>query len=175
MAADKPAAAAMKKQAVRTVSAVSSRSVEVPAPVKTVEQKQFSSGTNPISDEAIDKALPAPFNEVMKANHGHDREIYKQFSEAPSSQDWDIKMQNKLNDAILSSPYANALTIDSILCKGNICEVRVFEFKNGVWPLIMAEMKFQTWWEFGANSNYGFAMMKDSKLVTGNLALFVRE
>lgn len=134
-----------------------------------------SSSVAELSDAEIDKILPAPFNAVIKGNHGNDRDIYKKFSQASEPKDWDISMQNKLSDAILSSPYANALSIDSILCKGDICEVRIVEYKDGVWALLMAEMRMQTWWDFGANSSYGFAFVQDSKLLTGNLALFVRK
>ncbi len=111
---------------------------------------------NEISDEDIDKVIPAPFNQSLKNRHGDLREKYKDFAATNQQQDWDRNIQNKLTDAILSSPYAKFLNIESLQCKANLCEIRLYETKNGVWSLIQAEMRLQDWWDFGTSSSSGF-------------------
>lgn len=111
---------------------------------------------NEISDEEIDKLIPAPFNQSLKNNHSPLREKYKDFAATNQQQDWDRNTQNKLTDAILSNPYAKFLTIESLQCKANLCEIRLYETKNGVWSLIQSEMRLQDWWDFGTSSSSGF-------------------
>lgn len=111
---------------------------------------------NEISDEEIDKLIPTPFNQSLKNNHGKLREKYKDFAATNQQQDWDINTQNKLSDAILSNPYAKFLTIESLQCRANLCEIRLYESKNGVWSLIQSEMRLQDWWDFGTSSSSGF-------------------
>ncbi len=111
---------------------------------------------NEISDEDIDKVIPAPFNQSLKNRHGDLREKYKDFAATNQQQDWDRNIQNKLTDAILSSPYEKFLNIESLQCKANLCEIRLYETKNGVWSLIQAEMRLQDWWDFGTSSSSGF-------------------
>ena len=111
---------------------------------------------NEISDEEIDKLIPAPFNQSLKNNHSPLREKYKDFAATNQQQDWDRNTQNRLTDAILSNPYAKFLTIESLQCKANLCEIRLYETKNGVWSLIQSEMRLQDWWDFGTSSSSGF-------------------
>jgi len=111
---------------------------------------------NEITDEDIDKLIPVPFNQSLKNNHGNLREKYKDFAATNQQQDWDRNTQNKLTDAILSSPYAKFLNIESLQCKANLCEIRLYESKNGVWSLIQSEMRLQDWWDFGTSSSSGF-------------------
>lgn len=108
--------------------------------------KKFS---NDISDEDIDKVLPAPFNQALKNQHGGLRGKYKEFAESDQQSDWDKEVQYKLSDAITGSPYAKFINLESIQCKINLCEIRLYETKEGVWSLMMAEMRLQDWWSFG--------------------------
>jgi len=110
---------------------------------------------NEISDEDIDKVLPAPFNQALKNRHGDLREKYKDFAASSQPSDWDKEMQNKLSDAIFGSPYAKFINLESLQCKVNLCEIRLYETKEGVWSLIMAEMRLQDWWSFGGTSASG--------------------
>lgn len=125
-----------------------------------------------ISDEEIDKAIPAPFNQSLKNRHGDLRGKYKDFAATNQQQDWDRNIQNKLTDAILSSPYAKFLTIESLQCKANLCEIRLYETKEGAWSVIMAEMRLQEWWDFGGTSASGFGTDTPSKM--GWYVLFPR-
>lgn len=129
---------------------------------------------NDISDEEIDRVIPPPFNTQLKNSHGGTREKYKDFVAASQPQNWDVNMQNKISDSILSSPYAKFITMDSLLCKANICEIRLYETKDNVWSLILAEMALRDWWEIGNYDSYGFATELDSKQITGYYILLTR-
>jgi hypothetical protein len=111
---------------------------------------------NEISDDEIDKILPAPFNQRLKNHHGTLREKYKKYAETSQPLDWDKNMQNKLNDAIFSNPYSKFLKVKSLQCKANLCEIQVFETKSGVWSYIHSEMQLQDWWDIGGASASGF-------------------
>ncbi|MET0357711.1 MAG: hypothetical protein ABW044_13095 [Cellvibrio sp.] len=129
---------------------------------------------NDISDEEIDRVIPPPFNTQLKSSHGGTREKYKDFVAASQPQNWDTNMQNKISDSILSSPYAKFIKMDSLLCKANMCEIRLYETKDNVWSLILAEMALQDWWEIGNYDSYGFATELDSKQITGYYVLLTR-
>jgi hypothetical protein len=118
---------------------------------------------NEISDEDIDKVIPFPFNQKLKNHHGDLREKYKDFAAANQQSEWDKTMQNKLSDSISSNPYAKFLTIESLQCKMNLCEIRLYETKDGAWSLIMAEMRIQDWWDIGGSSASGFGTETPSK------------
>jgi hypothetical protein len=127
---------------------------------------------NEISDEDIDKVIPAPFNQKLKNKHGELREKYKDFAATNQQLEWDKNMQNKLSDAILGNPYSKFIILDSLQCKVNLCEIRLYETKEGAWSLIMAEMRLQEWWDFGGTSASGFGTDTPSKM--GWYALFPR-
>ena len=126
-----------------------------------------------ITDEEIDKILPPPFNQQLKNNQGDIREKYKAFANATEPQESDVDVQNKLADAISSNPYAKFLNIESLLCRENICEIRLYETKSGVWSYIQAEMHLQDWWSFGSTSASGFDT--GTPEVTGWYVLLVKK
>lgn len=150
------------------------------APQRVTDPTQAADSSNPtvkkypneISDEDIDKVLPAPFNQSLKSRHGDLREKYKNFAAANQQLDWDKNMQNKLSDAILGNPYSKFVILDSLQCKVNLCEIRLYETKEGAWSLIMAEMRLQEWWDFGGTSASGFGTDTPSKM--GWYVLFPR-
>lgn len=104
---------------------------------------------NEISPEEIDRVLPAPFNDSFKHTHGFLREKYKDFVANTQPNDWDVRMQNKITDFIFSSPYAKFLNVESLLCKSGLCEIRLFETKQGAFNMILSEMALQDWWDIG--------------------------
>lgn len=128
-----------------------------------------------ISDEEIDKVIPAPFNQQLKNTHGDLREKYKDFAEADQPQSWDLNMQHKLMDAILSNPYAKFITLESLMCKQNLCEIRLYEKKDGAWSLIQAEMSMQDWWDIGQASSNGFEISTDKNAPYGYYVLLARK
>lgn len=104
---------------------------------------------NEITPDEIDRVLPAPFNDSFKHAHGFLREKYKDFVANTQPDDWDIRMQNKITDFIFSSPYAKFLNVESLLCKSGLCEIRLFETKQGTFSMILSEMALQDWWDIG--------------------------
>lgn len=109
-----------------------------------------------ISDEEIDKILPEPFGKQLKRNHGDIREKYKNFAENTEPLDWDKNMKNKLSDAIFSNPYSKFIKVDSLDCRANLCEIRLYETKFGAWSYIQSGMVLQDWWDIGASSASSF-------------------
>jgi hypothetical protein len=133
-----------------------SSSIQSSVSDEKVVEKKSSQYPNEITDEEIDKILPPPFNQKLKNNHGYIREKYREFADATEQKEFDINIQNKLTDAISSNPYSKFLNIESLVCKANICEIRLYETKRGVWSYIQAEMHLQDWWPFGNSSASGF-------------------
>lgn len=115
-----------------------------------------------LTNEQIDKLLPAPFNQYLKGHDATMLEKYRKFSEQenPSREDTDI--QNKIADSIASNPYSKFLTIESLQCKANLCEIRLYENKLGVWSYIQSEMRLQDWWKFPSSSAQGFDVGKEN-------------
>lgn len=128
-----------------------------------------------ITDAEIDAVLPAPFNEQLKGMQGYFRDKYKEFANAERGDDWDILMKGRIEDAIYSNPYGKSLTIDSLVCKRGICEIRLYETKYGAWSLILAEMQLQTWWGFNSIHSSGFAVQFNGENVTGHYVLIDRK
>lgn len=133
----------------------------IPAPA-AADQSSGSTGQRPLTDEQIDKLVPPPFNKFLKGHDAALLEKYRKFSaqENPSSQDGDIL--NKISDAIASNPYSKFLNIESFQCKANLCEIRLYESKRGVWSYIQAEMSLQDWWKFHSSHATGFPSEKEN-------------
>jgi hypothetical protein len=148
----------------QTGAAVAPKTAADPAQVVDSNNPTVKKYPNEISDEDIDKFIPAPFNQKLKNHHGELREKYKDFAATNQQLEWDKNMQNKLSDSISSNPYAKFLTIESLQCKVNLCEIRLYETKEGAWSLIMAEMRLQDWWDFGGTSASGFGTDTPSKM-----------
>ncbi|MES2675145.1 MAG: hypothetical protein V4660_12970 [Pseudomonadota bacterium] len=109
-----------------------------------------------ISDEEIDKILSEPFSTSLKNRHGVLREKYKDFVENTESFGWDKNMKNKLSDAIFGSPLSKYISVESLECRANLCEIRLYETKAGVWSHIQSGMALEDWWDIGASSSSGF-------------------
>ena len=141
-------------------------------PLENKSSPSPSPSPSAITDEEIDKILPAPFNQQLKNNQGDIREKYKAFADAGGPQETDMDIQNKLTDTIFSNPYSKFLNIESLLCKAGVCEIRLYETKTGAWSYIQAEMQLQEWWSFSGASASGFDTGKPE--VTGWYVLLVR-
>jgi hypothetical protein len=135
-----------------------------------VENASEANSPKGISDEEIDKLLPEPFNNQLKHIHGGLRENYKNFADSNAPGDWDIDMKNKLSAAIYSNPNSNYIKLDSLDCRANLCEIRVYELKPNVWTNIQSGMALESWWAFGAAHATGF----DTASGAGVYVLLVR-
>lgn len=148
------------------------KSNRTPEAEKAGANKEFQ----PIGNEEARKIIPAPFNYALTIFKDNDRKTYKLFADTELSDDWDLNTQGKLIDAIYSSPYASALTLDSVSCKAHICELRIFATNNTAWPKIYGEMSTQPWWEFGNNfSVYEFSMRDETHVKFIYFVLLVRK
>jgi hypothetical protein len=134
-----------------TESAVTPQTATAPSPAQAVDAKNPTEKKYPneISDEDIDKILPAPFNSSLKNVHGSLREKYKDFSETEKQDPWDVNMQNKITDYLMGNAYSKFLTVEAVNCKINFCEIRAIELKAGVSNLMFSEMSMQDWWDIG--------------------------
>lgn len=141
---------ANKKPIVSVQAESSSADNKASQPIDQAEEtsKQVNH-PNEMSDEEIDKVLAKPFSVPLKKLHGIVKEKYKPFSEAEKQDEWDIRIQNKLTDLILSNVYSKYLNVDSIICKASLCEIRVIELKPMVMFAIASEILLQDWAEFG--------------------------
>jgi hypothetical protein len=117
-------------------------------PGNDVNQGQSSSvEASNITNEEIDKLVPAPFNEHVKRSSGKIREKLKEFSEATEQDDWDITTQNKITDYLLGNSYSKFVELHSVSCKANFCEIRGRELKPNVFGVLFPEMMMQDWWD----------------------------
>lgn len=147
----------------QTASTTSQAATE---PAQTSDANTTNKYPNEISDVDIDKIVPAPFNESLKHHHGEVREKFKEYANASVPNDWDIRMQNKISDFVLSNPYAKNISVEFIGCKAELCELRLYENKKGVWSHIMSEMALQDWWDIGGYSASGNTANKDKPETT---------
>jgi hypothetical protein len=121
----------------------------IATPYVDPNQPQASQVKSNISDEEIDKLVPAPYNDALKRSNGPLREKYKSFAEATEQNDWDINTQNRMTDALLGNQYSKFIELESLKCRVDYCEVRGRELKPNVFSLIMSEMMLQDWWQMG--------------------------
>jgi len=126
---------------------------QVESPIATPyvdpNQPQASQVKSNISDEEIDKLVPAPYNDALKRSNGPLREKYKQFADSNQQEEWDKNTQNRMTDALLGNTYSKFIELESVVCKVNFCEVRGRELKPQVVNLIFSEMMLQDWWDMG--------------------------
>lgn len=120
----------------------------IAAPETEAAQQQSSSAeASNITNEEIDRLVPAPFNEHVKKSPGKIREKLKEFSEATEQDKWDITAQNKITDYLLGNSYSKFVELHSVSCKANFCEVRGRELKPNVFGVLIPEMMMQDWWD----------------------------
>lgn len=131
--------------------------------------------TDVITDAEIDAVLPAPFNERLKGMQGYFRDKYKEFANAERGDDWDINTKGHIEDFIYSHSYGKNIIVESLICKIGICEIRLYETKEGVWPVVLAEMRLQSWWEVNEMYSGAFAAQLNSVDVLGNYVLIERK
>jgi hypothetical protein len=120
------------------------------APISKVVQPKA------MSDEEINKLVPPPFNQQLKNSGGFIHEKFRKFAEQDQPNDKDRELYSRLSNAILSNPYAKFLDVESLQCKADFCEIRLYERKIGVWSYIQAEMSLQDWWQFDSSHASGF-------------------
>ncbi len=128
-----------------------------------------------ITDAEIDAVIPAPFNNQLKGMHGYLRDKYKEFAATEQGGDWDVKMKGHIEDAIYSNPYGKDLIVESLNCKIGICELRLYETKNGAWSFILSEMGLQSWWDIGGSSSSGFGTQLNGKDITAYYVLMSKK
>jgi len=128
-----------------------------------------------ITDDEIDAVIPAPFNNQLKGMHGYLRDKYKEFVATEQADDWDVKMKTHIEDAIYSNPYGKDLIVESLNCKMGLCELRLYETKNGAWSFIHSEMGLQSWWDIGASSSSGFVAQLNGKDITAYYVLMSKK
>lgn len=128
-----------------------------------------------ITDAEIDAVIPAPFNNQLKGMQGFLRDKYKAFAATEQGDDWDIKMKAHIEDSIYSNPYGKDIIVESLNCKIGICELRLYETKNGAWSFIHSEMGLQSWWDIGGSSSSGFVAQLDGKDITAYYVLMSKK
>lgn len=128
-----------------------------------------------ITDTEIDAIIPAPFNNQLKGIQGYLRDKYKEFAATEQADEWDIKMKGHIEDSIYSNPYGKNIIVESLNCKIGICELRLYETKNGAWSFIHSEMGLQSWWDIGGSSSSGFVAQLDGKDITAHYVLMSRK
>jgi len=123
----------------------------IATPKVDTNQPQTSQVKSNISNEEIDRLVPAPYNDMLKRSNGPLREKYKEFVDSNQQKEWDKNTQNRITDALLGSTYSKFIELESVVCKVNFCEVRGRELKPQVVNLIFSEMMLQDWWDMGAS------------------------
>ncbi len=111
-----------------------------------------------ISDEEIDRVLPANYAALLKETPRFWRKKYKAFAAATSPDDWGIGMQANISEFILRSELAPSIELEGLRCAANLCELQLHETSAGAWESLKGEMSKQPWWDIGAvfTSEVGF-------------------
>ncbi len=177
--------AAIQQQPIQKASAIAAKpetyKQDLPQPAKNNPQPIFVPNSRPdnrtssISDDEIDKIVPAPFNQIAKGKQGDLREGLRKFADTADPNTSDANLANKMTDFILSHPRAQSIHLDSVICKADLCEIRLFEIKNGTWSVIFSEMALQDWWGGLSKSEVvNFPTQFNNQPVTGTYVLFQR-
>lgn len=128
-------------------------------PIDALHDSEISDGNEieykPFTDEEIDSLAPEPFRSFLKKMQKSDLARYRKFVDVQGPTDQDMDIYNRLFDSITGNPYSKFIEIDSIQCKGGMCELRLYETKSGVWNYIQSDMRLQGWWPFAYTSAYG--------------------
>lgn len=76
--------------------------------------------------------MPNPFDSLLKQTENPLGEKYKAYlaNESSKQDDWDMQMQSKITDFILSRPAMVDIKINRINCRLNMCEIQLQEQKK---------------------------------------------
>lgn len=155
------ASTSSKNQSSHSGTSVPSSSSSIAAIADTATDASSSATSTPpnqLSDEEIDQKIPKPFNASFKKAHPTLKEKYKDFLDTDHhhKDDWDIRTQGLLTDFVLSRPLATDITIESISCNANMCEMRLFEQKKFLLLSLFGELMQQPWLSNQVNGNVDF-------------------
>ena len=115
-----------------------------------------------ISLEDARKLVPPPFDQVIASGNPNITEKFNRLQSLPIDYEWGIIMQQRISDHFTTHEFGHLVTLDSVSCRQDICEIRGFEQQQDTWNSIMQSMVATPWWNAtgtnsvsGSGSDYG--------------------
>ena len=106
-----------------------------------------------ISTEQMEALVVEPFKSNIGSFSGVERNNIYNFHQADDDVDWGYDMQNYISDFILTHYDANDVSVTSVICKQQQCELLVIQHVEGAWQNIFQELSQQAWWKFYSSTS----------------------
>ncbi|WP_395339416.1 hypothetical protein PN836_014485 [Ningiella sp. W23] len=103
-----------------------------------------------ISEEEAKAILPEPFASVLARSTGTMVETFKELQTQEEDYDWALMMQQKISDFFITHELSDRVSVQSVICKKSICEIRGFEAQRDIASQVMSAMSAQPWWTFNS-------------------------
>lgn len=99
-----------------------------------------------ISLEQASKLVSAPFDKVIAGGNPAITDKFNRLLNLPDDFDWGVIMQQQISDHFTTHQVGYLVSLDSVNCRKDVCEIRGFEELQGTWNQIMESMVATTWW-----------------------------
>lgn len=104
-----------------------------------------------MSEEEAIKLLPQPFAGLVSKMSGSIIGKFKQLQTQEKDYEWADLIEQQITDHYISHEYSYAISLQSVICKQNICEIRGFQKEDKLHNLIMNELSRKPWWKFNSS------------------------
>lgn len=135
--------------------------------VASLQQELDELDNSDITTKQMEALVVAPFKNNIASFTGAQRNDIYNFHQEKDDLDWGYNMQNHISDFILTHYNANEISLISVICKHQQCELLVIQNIDEAWKKIAKDLSNQTWWKFRssnstsrnyAGSEYGLAI-----------------
>lgn len=121
--------------------------------VDTLNRQVDELDDSDITNEQMAALTMSPFDDIITQYTGKMRDNIFAFHQAEQDLDWGYTMQQHISDFILTHYNAPSISLISIQCKWQQCELLIIEHEQGSWFAIAKEMQQQNWWNFHSSSS----------------------
>ena len=121
--------------------------------IVSLKRKLAKFDNSAISTVQMEDLVEAPFKDLVTNFTGADRDKIYNFHQAEDDLDWGYNMQNYISDFILTHYNINDISLVSVICKHQMCELLVIQHLDGSWDKIAQDLRQQPWWKFSSTSS----------------------
>tara|TARA_R110000737_G_scaffold158792_2_gene186919 strand:- start:565 stop:1365 length:801 start_codon:yes stop_codon:yes gene_type:complete len=107
-----------------------------------------------ISTSQMEDLVDAPFKDLVMNFTGAVRENIYNFHQTEDDDNWGYNMQNYLSDFILTHNNINDISLVSVTCKHQMCELLVIQHLDNGWNKIAQDLSQQAWWKFSSANSF---------------------
>lgn len=122
----------LKMEIVKAKQLVNSTKAEMHA-IQNGQLKRVAKMRVEVSYDELLTTIPEPFTSAVTEMSGTFADHFMRFYKEPQDTAWAYDTEDKITNAILSSPLGTDIQLQQVTCKTTMCEVRGFQSTTSSW------------------------------------------